>query len=298
MRSDGPCRIPAVTTRPLHAIGLVVAAVACFAALDSATKAVSHAVPLAMAVWFRYLFQALVTGIVLGPRRGRGLVRTRHPVLHFVRGATLVGSSAIAFLSLRYMPMGEYTAIVMLTPLVITVIAALQFGERVSWRQWLLVGGGFLGAMVVIRPGADDFSWAMLLPLCIVATNAAFQLITSRLAKVDDAGTMHFTTGCVGAALATLALPFGWQMPSPGVWLLLLMVGVFSTLGHYLLILAYGRAPAATLTPYLYLQIAFATLFGWIVFGHAPDAWAIAGIGLIGLCGAAGTRQPVHPSPK
>jgi len=175
--------------QPLRAIGFVVAAVACFAALDTTTKLISAVVPVAMAIWFRYLFQALVTGLALMPRRGRGLLRTRHPVLQFARGVLLVLSSVFAFFSLRFMPVGEFTAIVMLTPLVITVLAASMLGERVSALRWSLVMGGFAGAMIVIRPGGDDFDWTLLLPLGLVASNAGFQILTSRLAKVDDAGT-------------------------------------------------------------------------------------------------------------
>ena len=100
---------------------------------------------------------------------------------------------------------------------------------------------------------------------------------------------MHFYTGCVGAALSAVVLPFVWTTLAPSQWLALLAIGAFSTIGHYLLILAYGRAPVAVLTPYLYLQIAFAMLGGWLVFAHRPDRWSLVGAATIGLCGALGT---------
>jgi len=269
---------------------LVIVATACFGALDTLAKYVSHAVPLVVAMWSRYLFQALVTGGALLPRRGRALLRTRHPWLQVARGALLALQGSLAFLSLRHLPVGEFTAIIMLTPMLITVISATSLGERVPLLRWGLVAGCFAGAMMVIRPGADDFSWTLLLPLALVVVAAVFQLLTSRLVRVDDPGTMHFYTGLVATVLATLALPFGWQTPGDGkLWLMLVLLGVFSTLGHYLLILGYGRASPATLTPYLYCQIAFATLAGWLVFSHAPDRWAVAGIAVIALCGGVGT---------
>jgi drug/metabolite transporter (DMT)-like permease len=269
---------------------LVVLASACFGALDTTAKVVSSIVPLVMAMWSRYLFQALVTGGVLLPRRGLALLRTQHPWLQALRGLMLAASSSLAFLSLRFLPVGEFTAILMLTPLTITLVSAWSMGERVSALRWALVAGGFSGAMVVIRPGADDFQWAMLMPLALVAVNAAFQLLTSKLVKVDDAGTMHFYTGVVATLAASLALPFAWQAPQqPWLWGVLLLLGVFSTLGHFLLILAYGRAGPATLTPYLYTQIGFATLAGWLVFSHRPDGWSITGIGIIAVCGVLGT---------
>ncbi|MCK7495285.1 MAG: DMT family transporter [Comamonadaceae bacterium] len=282
------------TSSHLAAIGFVTAAVACFAALDTTTKAIAALVPLAMAVWFRYLFQALATALVLWPGRGRAMLATAHPWLQIARGALLTLSSTLAFLSLRFMPVGEFTAIVMLTPLVVTVLAATSLGERVPALRWLLLAGGFAGALLVIRPGGQDFHLATLLPLGMVATNAAFQALTSRLARTEDAATMHLWTGCTGTVLTALALPFTWQtLSSPWLWAVLVLLGVLGSGGRYLLILAFSRAPVALLTPYLYAQVGFATLFGMLAFGHRPDAWGWAGLLLIALCGVLGTRLGV-----
>lgn len=271
-------------------IALVIVAVACFAVLDTSTKWASAAVPAVMAVWFRYLFQATVTAAAMLPRRGLGMLRTRHPWLQLLRGLLLLTSSLITFFSLKHLPLGEFTAIAMLTPLLITLMAARLHGERISALRWLLLVGGFAGALLVIRPGGVGFGPAALLPLALVATLTAFQVLTSRLAKVEDAGTTHLYTGCVGAAITTLLLPLVWQPVAPSsMWIALLLMGVFSSLGHYLLILAYGRAPASGLTPYLYFQIGFAALGSWLVFGHVPDAWSLGGIALIAVCGAIGT---------
>lgn len=278
-------------SRARDGILFVIGATACFGALDTTGKVVTSAVPLAVAMWSRFFFQATLTGAVLLPQRGRALFATRHPWLQLLRGLLMVGSGSLAFLSLRFLPVGEFTALVMLTPLVITVVAAMSLGERVRWPQWLLLLGGFTGALVVIRPGADDFKPAMLLPLLLVAVSAAFNLLTSRLARDDDPGTMHFYSGLVSTIVASVALPFAWETPDSALlWVLLLLLGLFSTLGHYLLILGYGRASTSTLTPYLYFQIGFATLAGWLVFSHAPDRWTIIGVSLIALCGMAGVR--------
>lgn len=274
-----------------YGIALVVAATACFGALDTSVKFLGAALPMVVTMWSRYLFQALVTGAVLLPQRGRKVLRSRHPKLQALRGLLLVVSSSLAFLCLQFLPVGEFTALVMLTPLAITVASAVGLGERVSPARWALLVGGFIGALIVIRPGADDFRWAMLMPLALVAANAGYQIVTSRLAAVEeDAGTMHLYTGLVATAVTTLALPFGWETPDSGfLWVMLLLIGAFSTIGHYLLILAYGRATPAILTPYLYVQIAFAVLGGWLVFSHAPDRWTVTGIVTIALCGMAGT---------
>jgi drug/metabolite transporter (DMT)-like permease len=142
----------------------------------------------------------------------------------------------------------------------------------------------------------------VLLPLILVVTNSGFQVLTSKMARTEDPVTMHLYTGWIGTGLATLALPFVWELPQDWtVWAQLIAMGFLATVGHFFLILAYTRAPAATLTPYLYAQIGFAMLGGWLVFEHVPDQWTLVGMGLVALCGALGAwltvreaREPVQ----
>jgi drug/metabolite transporter (DMT)-like permease len=289
----------------LAGILLVLGACACFSALDTTTKYVSASVPLLMALWFRYAFQAIATTVTVLPARGMSVLRTLHPKFQCLRGVLLLASSLLAFASLKYMPVGEFTAIVMIAPLAITVLAATVLKEKVSPMRWALVAGGFAGTLVIIRPGGQAFNWASLLPLGLVVTNAWFQVLTSRLARTEDPVTMHLYTGWVGTLIASLALPFVWvQLGASWLWLALCLMGVMATIGHFMLILAYQRAPAATLTPYLYSQIAFAMLGGWLVFEHVPDRWSMAGMVMIAVCGAAGAwltvreRRPLaEPAP-
>jgi drug/metabolite transporter (DMT)-like permease len=288
MRSDAPNP----DRRSFHrggGIAFIVMALVCFGALDTTTKFASATAPLVMALWLRYVVQAGLTVVVLWPSRGSRLFRTGRPALQCLRGLLLLTCSGIAYLSLRVMQVGEFTAIVMLTPLLLTVIAAAMLHEPVSWLRWLCVLGGFSGAMFVIRPGKDLFHWALLLPLVLVAANTAFQALTSRMARTEDPGTMHVYTGLVGLVVTSAALPLAWQALPWTIWAAIGLMGLLSTLGHFLLIMAYTRAPVAVLTPYLYLQIAFATLGGWLVFSHVPDAWSLAGIALIAVCGVFGT---------
>lgn len=273
----------------LSGIGLLIAAVACFATLDTTTKFVSTGVPILMALWFRYFFQAVATTVVVLPLRGLRALRTAHPKFQCLRGLLLLMSSLFAFLSLKYMPVAEFTAIGAILPLIITLLAATALGERVSALRWSLVVGGFVGTLTIIRPGGEDFSWVLLLPLGMVATNTGFQVLTSKLARTEDPITMHLYTGWVGTLVVSAALPFVWvSLPNWSLWGWLVLMGVAATVGHFLLILAYMRAPAATLTPYLYAQIAFAMLGGWIAFSHVPDRWSLAGMLLIAICGALG----------
>jgi drug/metabolite transporter (DMT)-like permease len=268
---------------------MVLGACACFAALDTTTKYVSATVPLLMALWFRYAFQAVATTVSVLPARGMSVLRTMQPKFQVLRGVLLLASSLLAFASLKYMPVGEFTAIVMISPLAITVLAATVLKERVSPMRWALVAGGFAGTLIIIRPGGQAFTWASLLPLGLVVTNAWFQVLTSKLARTEDPVTMHLYTGWVGTLIASVALPVVWTaLPNPWLWAALCFMGLMGAVGHFMLILAYQRAPAATLTPYLYAQIALAMLGGWLVFSHVPDGWSLLGIAMIAACGAGG----------
>ncbi|CAN5615010.1 DMT family transporter [soil metagenome] len=290
--------------RLLAGIGLMLIALACFATLDTSTKISVSTVPVLMGVWFRYAFQAVVTTVFLLPMHGTALLRTAHPKYHVLRGALLLLTSILAFFSLRYMPLAEFTSIVLIAPLVITLLAATVLKEYVSPRRWALVAGGFIGTLVILRPGGGSFSWAVLLPIGLVLSNAWFQVLTSKLAQTENPLAMHFYTGWVGTLIASVALPFAWQaLPSWHWWALLCLMGLLGTVGHFLLILAFQRAPASTLTPYGYVQIAFAMLCGWIVFSHVPDLTSLVGIGMIATCGAAGAwltvrerRIPIEPT--
>lgn len=268
-------------------VAFLVLAVACFAVLDTAVKYVGAFVPVLVAVWFRYVFQAVAVTAFMLPVRGRSLLHTEHPRFQLLRGALLLTVSALSFVAVQFMPVGEFTAFVMTTPLVVTLLAAVFLKEQVSLLRWLLVGGGFLGALLVVQPGGATFGWATLLPLAMVFTYAWFQILTSRLARTEDPMTMHFYTGWVGALIASAVLPLVWQtMPDATTFAILCLIGLMGTVGHFLLILAFARAPASTLTPYLYTQIGFAMLCGWLVFDHVPGALELTGIALIVVCGA------------
>ncbi|MGV3726396.1 DMT family transporter [Hydrogenophaga sp.] len=298
---SAPTRSP--PTQAALGILFLIMATAFFAVLDTSVKYVGAFVPVLMAVWFRYMFHAVVVTAVMLPLRGRSLVRTAHPRFQVLRGSLLLAVSAISFVALQYMPVGEFTAIVMITPLVVTLLAALFLRERVSLLRWVLVVGGFAGALLVVQPGGNVIGWASLLPLVMVFTYAWFQILTSKMARTEDPMTMHFYTGWVGALLSSLVLPVVWKaIPDATTFAILCLIGLMGTVGHFLLILAFKRTQASTLTPYLYGQIGFAMFCGWLVFGHVPGPLELIGIAMIVLCGATASwltardrRLPVDP---
>jgi drug/metabolite transporter (DMT)-like permease len=281
----------------LAGIGYVILSVACFAVLDTVTKNISASMSLMLALWFRYLIQALFSTVFFLPKRGMALFKTAHPRFQIARGMLLFVSSMCAFYGLKYLPVGEFTAIVSITPLVVTLIAAMSLAEKVRKLRWALVLSAFAGTMVIVRPGSQHFDWVLIFPLVLITTNSSFQLLTRKMTSTEDPVTMNVLTGWVGTIMGALALPFVWELPTDWhLWVQLLIMGSFATVGHYLLIIAFSKAPATVLTPYFYIQIGFAMLGGWLMFDHVPDHWTLVGIGIVALCGALGALLTVRES--
>lgn len=287
-----PARKAKVNTRTLAGIGLMVAAVACFSVLDTTTKRVTAEVPLLMAIWARYFIQAVLASALVLPKTGLAVFQTRRLSLQIIRGLLLTAVTLLAFFSLRVMPVGEFTAISMTTPLLVTLLAARLLGETVSPIRVALVVGGLIGTAIIVRPGSHNQSWGgwhILLPLGVVVGNAAFQLLTSKLTRTESTATTQLYTSWTGALLASIPLYWVWTtIDNIYLWLGLLLMGTAGATGHLLMIKAFERSPAATLMPYMYMQIAFSMFGGWLVFDHIPDQVSLMGIALIALCGTAG----------
>lgn len=272
----------------LAGIAFTVGACASFAVLDTATKLVSAAVPVMLALWLRYIFQSLGTTAYVLPQEGWRLPRTDHPRFQLVRAVLFCSTSLFGIFSIRVMPLAEFTAIVAATPLCVTLVAALWLRQHVSLPRWLLVVTGLASVVLIIRPGGDSFTWAMLMPLAMLCTGTGYQILSSRMAGQEKPTTTQFYTSWLAAGLMTLTAPFSWApIASPWLWLGLVVMGLASALGHLLLLNAYARATPATIAPFLYTQIAFAMLAGWAVYGHVPDRWSLLGICLIAASGAA-----------
>ena len=274
---------------------LLVVAMACFVVLDTTTKGVTAAVPMLMALWVLFLVQALVTGGYVWVARGGASLKTAHPGLHIARGILLLVVQLLAFLSLKFLPVGEYTALAMTTPLVVTLLATRFLGEHVSPLRLVLVALGLVSTLVIVRPGSNALGWAMLLPLALVLVNAAYQLLASTMARTEDAVTTVFYT--CSTALLLSSIPLAWVWVPIGelkLWLGLLLMGVAAAAGNLFFVWAFERAPAASLMPYMYLQIGFGIVGGWLVYAHVPDFWALVGMGMIAACGVAGGLLTLH----
>jgi drug/metabolite transporter (DMT)-like permease len=265
---------------------LIILAAMSFATLDTATKHATQLVPVLMLLWFRYAFQAVVTFVLRFPIQKKTLFATPNPRFQTLRGVLLLCTSACSFFGLQFLPVGEFTAMAMLSPMAATAMAAWILKNHVSQSRWVLMCLGLFGVLLVVRPGGQVFGWALLFPVVLVTTYAWFQVLTSRLSGDENPYTTHFYTGLVGALAMTPTLFWSWRTTALlNHWPWFVVVGFFGTFGHLMLIRAFNRASAVVLTPYLYTQIAFATFMGWLVFSHVPDVWAWVGIAVIAASG-------------
>lgn len=280
--------------RPGLGILLILAAGLLLASHDALSKSLTQLYPVLLVVWARYLAQSLLMAALFAPRLGWDLVRTRRPWLQLARGLSLVAISLLFFSALRYIPLGEATAVIFLAPLVVILLSALVLKEQIGAAVWLAVGCGLLGVLIIVRPGGALFTPAILLPFGAALCFGLYQLLTRRLSATDHPATSNFLTSLLGALLTSLALPWVWQLPALSHGLLMAALGALAMTGHMLLTHAYRFASAASLAPFTYGQIVIAALLGMVFFAHAPDAGGIAGMAIIilsGLCLAWSQRR-------
>jgi drug/metabolite transporter (DMT)-like permease len=264
---------------PIRAVLLIVAALLCFTLLDAIAKALTERYPVPLLVWARWAVQAVALLLWLVPTMGTRLVRTRRLPLQVVRGALLLGASVTFFNALRFLPLAEVTALVYLAPMLVMLLSAAFLHERLTKLRVAMVGTGVLGMLLIVRPGTEVFHGAALLALGTAGFHAVFQILTRKLASEDVRVTLVYPA-IVGTVLMSFATPWtGIEQAIPWVDVALIVVaGLVGTFGHFLFILAFQRAPASGLTPFTYVQLVWATVVGWAIFGRLPDAFSLAGM--------------------
>lgn len=277
----------------LRGILYIMVAVSFFAMLDATAKYLAQFYPVAGIVWARYFFQVLLMLLVLGPRLGLGLARTKRPALQIARGTVLVGASITFFTALALMPLAEASAITFTAPLLLMALSVPLLRERVDGPAWIAVWLGFAGVMLIIRPGSGVFTWVALLPLVTALCNAFYQILTRKLSGTDPTLTTLFYGGLVGSVIMSAALPFYWTTPQSLFHALLyVMLGVLAGIGHFILIKAFDHAPASTIAPFIYVQMVAVLVLGFLVFDSFPDGWSLTGMAVIVASGIfVATRQ-------
>lgn len=268
----------------LAGIALVLASGLLLASHDAMTKHLALSLSVPLILWVRYCVQSVLLPLMFVPSLGRSLFHTYRPGLQLLRGVSLLAVGVLIISGLRYIPLAETTAVIFLAPLFVTLLSALLLREQVRQVQWLAIGLGLLGVLLVVRPGGELFVWPILYPLAAALCFAFYQLLTRLLAGKDHPATSNFYSGLVGAVLLTpfalLQLDTVGQLAPLDIGMLL-GLGVLAMAGHMLLTQAFRYATAAVLAPFTYGQIISACVVGWIAFGQLPDALALAGVAVI-----------------
>jgi len=273
--------VPPATAKPPHALtGILIltGAIACFSCMDASAKWLNRDLDPLQISGLRYLVSLLAVGLFLNPRSKPGILRTKKPVLQFLRALCLIGMTLGCFIALRFLPLTQITAINFSAPLITALLAGPLLGEKIGPRRFVAVLVGFGGVLIVTRPFGATLQPAIGLALLAALSNAFYFLITRQLAAHDSSETTMLYTSLLGTLLVSPLLFFFWKTPSSlAVWAVAIGLGVAGAIGHWLLILAHRHAPASVLAPFFYAQIIGATLFGLTVFGEKPDRWTVVG---------------------
>ncbi|MDR2111650.1 MAG: DMT family transporter, partial [Candidatus Accumulibacter sp.] len=257
-----------------------------FSITDSLAKYLTRFYPVSLIVWSRFAFHLLLVIILLGPRYGSKLIRTKRPAEQVLRGLLLLLGAMVFNNALKFLPLAEASAIAYLAPLFVTLMSVVFLKEKVELARWIAILCSFAGVLIIIRPGSGIFTWAALLPVANAFTFAIYQIVTRRLANLESPYTSIFYAGLVGCVSLSVILPDVWV--SPQTWghaVALVTIGLFAALGHLILIKAYVYASAARLAPFSYTQLIWVSIIGFFVFGDFPDIWSLLGMAILIVSG-------------
>lgn len=247
-----------------------------FVSMDTTAKYLAESYPVPQVVWARYVFHVVLVVLLLHRRVPR-LLRSGRLALQVLRSLLLVATTGCFFVALSLMPLADASAMMLVAPLVVTGLSVPLLGEPVGIRRWCAVGVGFLGALIILKPGAGLFDWAALLPLLAAALYALYQIATRLLSRSDAPETTILYTGLAGAVVASAIVPWYWKAPDLEGWAVMAVVGTLGGISQFGLIKAFQAAPAAIVSPFGYSNMIWATLFGFVIFGDFPHWTTLAG---------------------
>jgi drug/metabolite transporter (DMT)-like permease len=270
----------------LRGIAIMCVAVCCFTCIDTIGKYLGQFIPTSEVVWGRFFFAFMAVCLLPIPGVSRlpprAIVTSNRLLLQVVRGFLLLGSTVTNLLALRYLQLDQAMAILFSTPFIVAALSIPILGERVGPRRWIAITIGFAGILLVTRPGFGGIHPAAILSLLCAIFYAFYSIATRMLARHDSSETTFFYSNLPGAIVMTMALPLVWQTPAyKYLYALMVAQGVVAALGHYLMIRAHRIAPASVLSPFMYTQVVWVVLAGYLVFGDLPNAWTMAGASVV-----------------
>lgn len=272
-------------TAPIKGIVLMCAAAGLFACLDATAKFLGETMASADLVWLRYTTHVILLAIFLRVWSHFEAFKTDRPWMHVLRGLHLLGATFFNFWALRYLQLAEASAIMFCAPLVVTALAGPLLGEKVGIRRWAAVGVGFVGVLIVTRPGTGAMHWAIILSFAATFNYAMYTLLTRKMNQTENAQSLLMLSALVGVvALSPVAYSAitslqGWQ------WPLAFLMGAFGAVGHYALVVSHRIASASLLAPFIYTQMIWMIIFGYVIFADVPDALTLVGTAIIAAAG-------------
>ena len=266
----------------LIGIALMCGAVALFAVLDTTAKYLNTQMDTLEVAWARYTSAFVLTLIVSNPLTHTSLLRTKSPKLQIVRSVLLVTSTVLNFLALRWLQLDEALSIIFTFPFIVAIASGPLLGEWIGWRRWCAIGFGFGGVLLIARPGFGGMHPAALISLAATICYGFYAVITRIVSRVDSNKTSLFYANCIGALAMLPVIPFVWQAPANWlIALLMIAIGVLGSLGHFCLIAGHRLAPASVLSPFVYTQLIWVVILGYLVFDHVPTGWTMAGAAMV-----------------
>ncbi len=277
-RRAAALRAPQRTDRPFRGIVLVVASTVFLACSDALAKYLTRTgLPVVEIAWIRFFVFVLIMMPAIVMRRGGNVLATRRPVIQVLRGIGLVASSLFFIWGLGYLPIAEASATAFIAPMFVTCLSIVMLAEKVGARRWIATLVGLIGVMIVVRPGTSAFHPAAVFPI-VSALGWAFALVLTRqIAGVDRPVTTMAWSAIVGFVVLSLLAPFVWVTPSWTQVGIAVAIGIASTLGHWIVVLAYRHADASVLAPFTYSQLVWVSVLGVIMFAEIPDRWTVLG---------------------
>ena len=258
-----------------------VLAMLAFASMDAMSKWIVADYAIGQMMWIRYgVFCLFVWAVV----RRKGLLatmRSRRPWLQGTRAVLALVEGAVFVLAFRYLPLADTHALAATSPLIVIALGALFLGERADTTRWLAVGAGFLGMLMIVRPGFRELEWPLLVPVLGAVLWAAYQVMARLCMRQDSVDTTLVWSAFVAFVVTTFVGPWYWQWPDTLGWVLMIAIALLGALAHYALIKALDHAEAGAVQPYTYTMLVWVTVLGALVFGDFPDAWTIAGAAVI-----------------
>jgi len=272
---------PARADRPFKGIALILASTVFLGASDVTAKYLSASLPSIEIAWIRFLVFALIMSPAMLPGSPLFALRTERRGLHLLRGAALLGSSLFFISGLRYLPIAEASATGFVSPLFVTALSIIFLGEKVGLRRWIATALGLLGVIIILRPGTGAFHPAAFFPLVSALAWACTLIMTRMLSGSERAVTTMTYSSIAGVCILSTLVPFVWVAPTWHDILFGVFIGVASTAGQWIVVLAFRYADASVLAPFSYTQLLWVSILGFLVFGEVPDIWTITGAAFI-----------------